>query len=546
MSEYISVDIVSVRQLLSGFYTFHLPWFQRAYAWQTSEVGRLLSNLLETLHAGNSPRRYFLGKLMLAKTNGASDTALVDGHQRVMTLTLLYSVLRDLEPDSARRQSLHTFIANGHYHLQPQETLAEFAYRYVQAPGATLLQPDEDLTTLSETQRNIIENRDYLRLELGARDIDAATRRALADFIGDNCFVMTCAVDDEDEAWRILQIEEETRLEFNPADRAKASILSIVPVLQREQCSRHWEACEALLGSNDLHALLLNLRTLRMRRLSDKPVETDLARAYALDAMGLAFMTQDLVPAAELTARIRTGSIGSRRDRPTIADSVRYMMWVDNNFWMPAALNWLLRRGENDPGTVTFFRMLERLVWMMRLSGLDPVKRQRHILRLLGEIDKGAAAEDLRELGISRAMRDAALESVRSQTFDAKHYATRLLRRVSAAMGQDPGPIHVEQVTLEHILPRSFLSGSPWRESFPTKKGVQCYAHRLGNLTFLTAADNQAADTLDWTAKRRILSSSKFAMSKRASQARQWTPAEIEARTEEMIALLMQSWQIQI
>jgi hypothetical protein len=546
VSDYISVDVVSVRRLLSGSYTFHLPWFQRAYAWHTGEVGRLLTNLLEVLRSDREPRRYFLGKLMLARPNGEPETALVDGHQRVMTLTLLYSVLRDLEPDEGRRDALHKYVANGHCHLRPQETLSEFALRYVQTPGATLVDPEADMAALSDTQRNIIENRDYLRAELGSRDIDVETRRALADFIGDRCFVMACAVDDEDEAWRILQIEEDTRLEFNPTDRAKASILSIVPAAEREPCQVMWQTCEALLGPADLYSLLLHMRTLRLRRLSDKPVETDLAKAYALNAMGVAFMEKDLVPAAQLTARIRSGVIGQRKDRAAIAGCIQQMTWVDANFWMPAAINWLSRRSENEPGTRTFFSKLERLIWMMRLSGLDPVKRQRHILRLLGEMDKGGSAESLRELEISKSMRDAALESLRSPTFDSKHYASKLLRRLSVALGQDPGPVHVEHVTLEHILPRSFLAQSAWRQQFPTGRSVQNFAHRLGNLTFLSAADNQAADTLDWTAKRRILSASKFVLSKQAGTARQWTGGDIQARTETLIAVLMKEWDIKI
>lgn len=542
VTNYISVKVLTVRDLFSGAYIFHLPWFQRAYAWHTSEVGRLLTNVLEAMDA--TPSRYFLGKIMLAKRNGQADTALVDGHQRVMTLTLLYAVLRDLETDSAEAATLHAFVANTQFHLRPQQALAEFVHRYVQEPGATRREPDADLTELSETQRNIIENRDYLRAQLSNDVADAAGRRALSAFLADKCIILKCAVEDEDEAWRILQIEEDTRVGFTPTDRAKASILSIVPDPQRARCQQLWEECEGLLGAGDLHALLLHLRVLRLRTLSDKPVEADLARAHAMDTLGLTFIEQELAPAAQVVARIRAGTVGSPVTQAAISASVRQMSWIDANYWMPAALNWLARRSEKDADTLVFFRLLERLVWFMRLSGADPVKRQRHILRLLGEMDKGGPAASLRELEITKGMREAALESLRSPTFDSKHYATRLLRRVSVALGQDPGPTHASRVTLEHILPRSFLPGTPWRTTFPNRKSVQINAHRLGNLTFLSASDNQAADTLDWSAKRRILAASEFVLSKRAGAARQWTADTISDRTEELIAILLKDWQL--
>ncbi len=543
VSDYISVKILSVRDLLSGSYVFRLPWFQRAYAWHTPEVGRLLTNVAEAMQQ-DAPQRYFLGKIVLAKPKGSVETALVDGHQRVMTLTLLYAVLRDLEQDADKRQALHDFIAAPHPLLQSQHVTADFIRRFVQEPGSTLLQPDDDLYDLSETQRNIIENRDYLHAELSNGSFDDKTRRELAAFVADRCKVLKCAVEDEDEAWQILQTEEETRVEFTPADRAKSSLLSIVPSDERRRCQKLWEHCEALLGATDLYALLVHLRTLRLRNLSDKPVEADLARAYAMDAMGLSFIQNELVPAAELLARIRAGTIGAPQHQQAIAAAIRQTSWIDPHYWIPAALNWLMRRDERDPDTVTFFRLLERLVWFMRLSGADPVKRQRHILRLLGEMDKGVGAACMRELEISKAVRTMATENLRSPTFDAKHYAARVLRRASVALGHDSGPVHAVNCTLEHILPRSFLPDSPWRKDFPHRKSVQSHAHRLGNLTFLTASDNQAADTLDWSAKRRILATSDFVLSKRAGASKQWTPASIGERTEDLIAVLMKAWQL--
>jgi hypothetical protein len=544
VSDYISVKILTVSDLFSGSYIFHLPWFQRAYAWHPHEVGRLLTNVAEAMRSDLSPRRYFLGKIVLAKPNGSVDTALVDGHQRVMTLTLLYAVLRDLEQDEARRSALQRFIAAPDFLLQPQHATANFIVQFVQEPGATLREPDEDMSELSETQRNIIENRNYLRAQLSGDDFDEAARRELAAFLANDCKILKCSVTDEDEAWQILQIEEETRVEFTSADRAKSTLLSIAPSPDRRRCQQLWEQCENLIGATDLYALLLHLRTLRLRNLSDRPVEADLARAYAMDEMGLAFIERELTPAAEFVARIRAGTVGPASNQKELASLIRQMSWIDPHYWMPAALNWLMRRNDDHPDTLEFFRLLERLVWFMRLSGADPVKRQRHILRLLGEMDKGGPPANMRELEIARTVRSTALENLRSPTFDSKHYAARVLRRASVAIGQDPGPVHAARVTLEHILPRSFLPDSPWRKDFPQKRSVQSHAHRLGNLTFLSASDNQAADTLDWAAKRRILAASEFVISKRAGAARQWTATNISERTDDLIAVLMKDWQL--
>ena len=82
-------------------------------------------------------------------------------------------------------------------------------------------------------------------------------------------------------------------------------------------------------------------------------------------------------------------------------------------------------------------------------------------------------------------------------------------------------------LTIEHILPRGFSPKSGWRTHFPTKKAVQSYAHMLGNLTFLTSADNRAADTLDWPEKRAILARSRLVLSNRLAATVEWTPTAI-------------------
>jgi hypothetical protein len=546
VQEYISVKVLPLEDLFSDSYRFRLPFFQRAYAWQTQEVGRLLSSVLDAMSAAK-PRDYFLGKLMLAKKPADPDTALVDGHQRVMSLTILFAVLRDLEDDPAEKAWLNGFIRGADYRLAPQANLADFCLRHVQAPDATGSEPEEDMDELSETERNIIENRNHLRAELSDRDVTRDMRRSLARFLAARCCVIVSSVEDEDEAWRMLRIEEETRVEFNETNRAKASLLSIVPQSDRMECQRIWEECEALLGAADMYALLGHLRTTKLRRRSEKPVEIDIAEGFELNrpGAGKSFLRNAFLPAAERLAAIRRAQNVERPGRSPVDECLDRLSWINPQIWVPAALLWL-GRGESDSRTILFFKRLERLIWMMRIAGQDPSKQQRRLLQLLAEIDRGVRPDDMRELDIGRAIRDAVLANLRSKTFDSKHYDTRVLRRISIALGQDPGPVHPERLTIEHILPRGWTQKSGWRTRFPKKKDVQAYAHKLGNLTFLTAAENRAADTLDWSEKRRIYARSRLVLSNRLGATVDWTPEAIMSRTEELIRILFDAWELRL
>jgi hypothetical protein len=543
--EVISVSVVPLKELFSDAFQFRLPYFQRAYAWQSAEIGRLLSDITQAMRASEGKRGYFLGKLMLAKKPGNPETALVDGHQRVMSLTLLFAVLRDLESDPALQSKLNTFIRGADVRLRPQEAMALSCERFVQTPGATTVEPDEDLELLSETERNVIENRNYLRVELSSAEYPPEVRRALIAYLSERCCVIAASVEDEEEAWAFLRTEEETRVDFSKSDRAKFSLVSIVPQNERAACQKVWESCESLLGAADMHALLGHLRTLKRRKSSGRPIEIDIAEGYKFNmaGAGLSFLENQLRPAAERLAMLRRSSDGQGGSQPP-ALSER-LKWIDPQLWVPAALLWL--EHNRDPGeTLLFFRKLERLVWMMKIAGFDPTKQNNRIIQLLGEIERIGSPSKMRELDITNALRDAATSNLRSPTFDAKHYSGRVLRRINLALGQDPGPIERTALTIEHVLPRGFVPKSGWRTHFPSARSVRDYSHRLGNLTLLAPEDNQKADTLDWADKRPILARSQYLLSKRLAEAEAWTPARILERTEEMIGILFKDWEIKI
>jgi hypothetical protein len=540
--ELISVSVLPLKDLFSDAYRFRLPYFQRAYAWQTAEVGRLLSDIVAAMRTDDGKRGYFLGKLMVAQKKGVPDTALVDGHQRVMSLTILFAVLRDLESDAALQDRLNGFIRGAEVRLSPQDAMTACCERFVQAPGATAVEPDEDSGSLSETERNVIENRNYLRAELSGSEFPPAVRHALVDYLAERCCVIVSSVEDENEAWAFLRTEEETRVDFSKADRAKFNLLSIVPAGDRADCQKTWESCEALLGAADTHALLGHLRTLKRRKHSGKPVEVDIAESYKFNVPGAgqSFLRRQLHGAAERLASLRREGEARRGSTGEIAQR---LSWIDTQLWVPAALLWL-ERPRGDEESLLFFKRLERLVWMMKIAGFDPTKQHNRIIQLLGEIDRAEQVSKMRELEVTTDLRAKAISNLRSPSFDAKHYSGRVLRRISIALGQDPGPVERASVTVEHILPRAFASQSGWRAHFPSPHAVKSYSHRLGNLTFLSPDENQKADTLNWADKRPILTRSKFILSSRLSATEDWTPAHILSRTEELIGILFKDWEI--
>jgi uncharacterized protein with ParB-like and HNH nuclease domain len=95
-------NIFNIQQFLVSN-TFHIPSYQRDYSWTTAQVDDLFSDIEEALETGSG---HYLGTLVLAKDDKNPSHEVVDGQQRLTTLTLvIQSLLQQLPQNDTDRIS---------------------------------------------------------------------------------------------------------------------------------------------------------------------------------------------------------------------------------------------------------------------------------------------------------------------------------------------------------------------------------------------------------------------------------------------------------
>src|SRR5712692_2204245 len=83
--------------LLSGPKQYVVPYFQRAYSWRRHQWNTLFDDILELYELGSS-NSHFLGSMVLLaekSTDKVNPTLLIDGQQRLVTLSLFLAAIRD-------------------------------------------------------------------------------------------------------------------------------------------------------------------------------------------------------------------------------------------------------------------------------------------------------------------------------------------------------------------------------------------------------------------------------------------------------------------
>ena len=94
-----------LKHIFGDGFTFFIPRYQRPYAWSTEETEELLDDLWTAHVSDESPVHnkdpYFLGSIVLIKEEHQPTSEVIDGQQRLTTLTILMSVLRHLQPNNS-------------------------------------------------------------------------------------------------------------------------------------------------------------------------------------------------------------------------------------------------------------------------------------------------------------------------------------------------------------------------------------------------------------------------------------------------------------
>lgn len=263
-----------ISEVFSKEYAFSIPAYQRPYAWEITQVEELLDDLTEAMKPNSiSAGFYFLGSIVLVKTHGSREAKVVDGQQRLTTLTILFSVVRDLTEDAAKRNSREKYIkqlANDDegileaLRLQLRQKDQHFFKSTIQDLNSTNLLPDSD--GLAGSRARIVENAATIRAAM--KNQSEEERSDLLRFLLQNCYLVVVEVPTEMAARRIFTVLNARGMDLSATDILKADLLEYAGEAKEDALSKRWEDLEIDLERDKFSDLFTHIRMIHER---DKP-----------------------------------------------------------------------------------------------------------------------------------------------------------------------------------------------------------------------------------------------------------------------------------
>ena len=105
--KFSSTAAKSVKDIFQSTVWYKVPKFQRNYSWDSEKIDALWNDLMENfMIVQNSPNndrdaQYLLGPMVVVRGHGNEEYIVIDGQQRLSTLTMLFCVARDILQDDA-------------------------------------------------------------------------------------------------------------------------------------------------------------------------------------------------------------------------------------------------------------------------------------------------------------------------------------------------------------------------------------------------------------------------------------------------------------
>ncbi len=245
----------NAKQFLSASgVNFNIPVYQRNYDWAWENCERLLGDLralARTRDEGDETRTHFLGTIC-SKSMPGSQKTIIDGQQRITTLSLLLRACVDFAKDETLKRDIEGCLRNMGYGVKPGNEVKLRLNRRDNEVYARLLEAHGplDADALSEDQRSSSIWRNY-----------SAFREALAgagdEEIGSLCkaldalIVVDLDIGDENPQ-EIFESLNSTGLDLTDVDLLRNYLLMALPyATQKRLYDRYWYPIEERVHSED-------------------------------------------------------------------------------------------------------------------------------------------------------------------------------------------------------------------------------------------------------------------------------------------------------
>ena len=228
---------------------FTIDYFQREYRWQEKHIKLLIEDLtttfLKSYKQGDKRsevanyQSYYLGPVVFSVNAENGKKSIIDGQQRITSITLLLIYLNHLQEESSQKVNISELVFSEKYGEKSFNMSDESRESCLKALFETGIYEREESD--DETIGNIIERYDDID-ESFPEEIDEAALPFFIDWFVENVVIVEITAYSDENAYTIFETMNDRGLNLTPTEMLKGYILSkITDKKQRTEINEIWK-----------------------------------------------------------------------------------------------------------------------------------------------------------------------------------------------------------------------------------------------------------------------------------------------------------------
>jgi uncharacterized protein with ParB-like and HNH nuclease domain/alkylated DNA nucleotide flippase Atl1 len=547
----------TLQELLGGAKQYQVPLYQRTYSWGKDQLDKLWEDVLQLAEdrVTRPDLTHFMGSLVLAPSPlngpaGVQDWLVIDGQQRLTTLSLLLCALRDhrAQQDPGERERINElYLVNKWHkdrHTKLQPTQADRP-AYLACVDGTAQAGGAD--PVGSAYRSF-------KAKQAALDDQSQIER-LEDALMSGLAIVAVTAGADDNAYRIFESLNNTGLKLTQADLLRNYLFMRLPSRGETVYQSLWLPLQESLTPDQLETLFWLDLVQRDPRV--KQTEIHAEQQKRLDRL-----ETEVEIEAEIARFNKLGTLfrlildPARESDPGVRQRLMRLQAWGSTTANPILLYLLELRDQGKATTDEIARAmlyLESFFVRRLITGRATSNLNRILYSLVNEIDRTKPVDEAIRVNLSTGRKYyatddniAAAASVIPFYLNGRSEQRKLvLQWIEESYGSKE-PVSPESLTIEHVLPQK--STAEWRsmlaQDLDAGESVeQVYSsllHTLGNLTLTGYNPKLSNNSFD--EKRELLAKSGLAMNQDIASQPRWGRPEILARATDLARRIVQIW----
>ena len=564
MSSKITGKEYPLSKIFSKEFDYYIPAYQRPYAWTEEETETLFDDLYDFFQNAKEDN-YFLGSIVLIKDDEKPHADVIDGQQRLTTLTILISVIASYLTGDNRSNcnkylrepgnDLEGLAPLPRLHLRKKDQ--NFFNKYIQnVKLSELVSLDAEILP-NESQKHIKNNCSLLMKKMdGAFSVDESKITNFCRFLVTRCYLVAVYTPSQQSAFRVFSVMNSRGLNLMPVDIIKSDVIGKIPENEQQHYTDKWEDLEVQTsrsGFNDVftHTRMIFAKSKAKQNLLDEFREYVLAKASPKE-----LIDNILEPYADAYTVLVNKKYIATKNAEQVNQCLFWLNKIDNSDWMPSAIRFMAEH-KNEPDYVLWFiKKLERLASFLHITAKDLNRRIERYKKIIEEMEINpdhSINDPLSSIELTNNEKKEFVEALNGEIYKLTGIRRNfVILRLNAFVSDGANNFDFEPniLTIEHILPQTVSTESEWEKLWPDISMRERWLNKIANLVPLTRKKNSEAQNYSFNTKKDIYFKGKngtttYPLTTQVLSENKWTPEVVESRQNELISKFVECWELQ-